>query len=407
MKGAFSSKFVSICLVAVLLLGCIPSILAVNSNSQTSNYSSTEENINGREFVPGELILVTAYPVTDKCIRDLLPGFDFTYIGNPPDDEVDEDGLWFEGYYHLRFSEKTKEIVFRALELLQDNPKPVISAHPVWITGTTSATSTIPNHSIVPGEITIQTAYPVTDRFIRDLLPDFEFTYIGNPPDDEVDEEGLGFEGYYHLSFTEKSEEVVFRALDILKKQPMPVIAAHPVYVQPTTSEISFVIPTDNSDEYTTAPYEPSGIILVDVIGNVTKDMLEDIEVTKISWLGNYINNTDNKIHSEYEIFLAENTEENMQMAIDILLKYPNVCRAVAWDSSFGNIIRPTNPDKRIIGDADSDGRVTVRDATLTQKYIAGIVKRDKIDYEAANISGSGTLSVRDATLIQKAIAGF
>lgn len=61
-------------------------------------------------------------------------------------------------------------------------------------------------------------------------------------------------------------------------------------------------------------------------------------------------------------------------------------------------------PDETyIIGDANADGKVNVKDATYIQKYIAGLI--DTIDEEVADCDGDGKVNIKDATAIQKFVA--
>lgn len=62
---------------------------------------------------------------------------------------------------------------------------------------------------------------------------------------------------------------------------------------------------------------------------------------------------------------------------------------------------------KYIIGDADLSGKVTVKDATLIQKYAASLVILDKTQLFLANCNSVGDVNVKDATQIQKYCAGF
>ena len=56
------------------------------------------------------------------------------------------------------------------------------------------------------------------------------------------------------------------------------------------------------------------------------------------------------------------------------------------------------------IGDVDSDGEVTVMDATLVQKYIASLETLTDSQLNVADVNGDGEISVLDATQIQKIV---
>ena len=59
------------------------------------------------------------------------------------------------------------------------------------------------------------------------------------------------------------------------------------------------------------------------------------------------------------------------------------------------------------IGDVNSDGDISVVDATLVQKYIVGLEKLTDLQKKSAEVNGDGDISVVDATLIQKYIVGL
>ena len=58
-------------------------------------------------------------------------------------------------------------------------------------------------------------------------------------------------------------------------------------------------------------------------------------------------------------------------------------------------------------GDTDLGGYISVTDATLVQKYVAGIEDFDKLQLFNSDVNHDGEISVVDATLIQKHIVGL
>ncbi len=68
-----------------------------------------------------------------------------------------------------------------------------------------------------------------------------------------------------------------------------------------------------------------------------------------------------------------------------------------------------TEPSKGeyLKGDADENGKVNVKDATLIQKYVAKISNMTAQGKENAEVDGNGNLNVKDATMIQKFIANM
>lgn len=58
-------------------------------------------------------------------------------------------------------------------------------------------------------------------------------------------------------------------------------------------------------------------------------------------------------------------------------------------------------------GDSNSDGKISVADATRIQKSLAGLAELTEVQKAAAEVTGEGRLTVADATKIQKYIAGI
>ena len=69
---------------------------------------------------------------------------------------------------------------------------------------------------------------------------------------------------------------------------------------------------------------------------------------------------------------------------------------------------KPTVPVvKGLLGDANVDGKVNIRDATAIQKHIAGLITLSETGFVLADVDASGNVNVKDATAIQKHIAGI
>ncbi len=70
--------------------------------------------------------------------------------------------------------------------------------------------------------------------------------------------------------------------------------------------------------------------------------------------------------------------------------------------------IKPAEPVKKLIlGDADCDTKVNVKDATAIQKHVAGLIKLTADGITAADADGNNSVNVKDATAIQKWVAGI
>ncbi len=60
-----------------------------------------------------------------------------------------------------------------------------------------------------------------------------------------------------------------------------------------------------------------------------------------------------------------------------------------------------------ILGDADSDGEVTILDATYIQRALVGITLPSPCDEAAADVDGDGEMTILDATFIQRYLVGI
>ena len=60
-----------------------------------------------------------------------------------------------------------------------------------------------------------------------------------------------------------------------------------------------------------------------------------------------------------------------------------------------------------MIGDVNGDSTVTVLDATMLQKYLAGLASFSNEQLAVADANGDGQVTVLDATAIQKYLANL
>lgn len=93
-----------------------------------------------------------------------------------------------------------------------------------------------------------------------------------------------------------------------------------------------------------------------------------------------------------------------------------STCVVYMYDTSGENptdpkptIPQPTGPVEGgiILGDADLNGTVNVKDATLVQKVSASLAIFSEKAERAADADGNGSINVKDATAIQKYVAGI
>ena len=60
-----------------------------------------------------------------------------------------------------------------------------------------------------------------------------------------------------------------------------------------------------------------------------------------------------------------------------------------------------------LLGDADCDGKVNVKDATAIQKHVAGLITLTDIGVILADVDANASVNIKDATAIQKHVAGM
>lgn len=63
------------------------------------------------------------------------------------------------------------------------------------------------------------------------------------------------------------------------------------------------------------------------------------------------------------------------------------------------------NAKAYIMGDADLNGKINVKDATGIQKYLAKLVDFDEISQALSDVDGNGKCTIKDATCVQKYLA--
>ncbi len=80
-------------------------------------------------------------------------------------------------------------------------------------------------------------------------------------------------------------------------------------------------------------------------------------------------------------------------------------------EPSTGNQDKPTDPTDPVVigilGDANQDGKVNIKDATAIQKHIAQLETLTDTGLVLADVDASNDVNIKDATAIQKYIAGI
>lgn len=140
---------------------------------------------------------------------------------------------------------------------------------------------------------------------------------------------------------------------------------------------------------------------------NLVKDSAE--MNYKSGWLiytGDWISDHSslNKAHFDAKTgkCVVDSTVTNYSQDFDGMFNYCRdwlVSRA-AWLS--GEMIADYNPPVGILGDVNSDGRISILDATAIQKYCVSLITLTENQIKLGDTNGDGRISVLDATEIQK-----
>ncbi|MDD6251678.1 MAG: dockerin type I repeat-containing protein, partial [Oscillospiraceae bacterium] len=75
-------------------------------------------------------------------------------------------------------------------------------------------------------------------------------------------------------------------------------------------------------------------------------------------------------------------------------------------DTGIAVIYNPDDVKSLILGDADLNGEVNIKDATLIQKFIAKMTVLESDALTASDVNADKDVNVKDATVIQKFKAG-
>ena len=171
-----------------------------------------------------------------------------------------------------------------------------------------------------------------------------------------------------------------------------------PTTVAPTTTEPTTVAPT--TEEPTTV--EPTTAKLRTVKGTVKSYLSESDTVTiQLIKSGEVAYETTVKgNNAKYSISGVASGTYTMKVS-----KNAHADREYTVIVTNSDVIR--NAKIFAIGDVNSDGDISVVDATLVQKYIVGLENLTDLQKKSADVNDNNEISVVDATLIQKYIVGL
>lgn len=174
--------------------------------------------------------------------------------------------------------------------------------------------------------------------------------------------------------------------------------SSEPTTVAPTTTEPTTVAPT--TEEPTTV--EPTTAKLRTVKGTVKSYLSESDTVTiQLIKSGEVAYETTVKgNNAKYSISGVASGTYTMKVS-----KNAHADREYTVIVANSDVIR--NAKIFAIGDVNSDGDISVVDATLVQKYIVGLENLKDFQKKSADVNDDNEISVVDATLIQKYIVGL
>ena len=85
--------------------------------------------------------------------------------------------------------------------------------------------------------------------------------------------------------------------------------------------------------------------------------------------------------------------------------KYTLTVSSTDGNNDYAEISLDFTVFDKIYGDSNSDGEVSVMDATLIQRMLAGVVAKDDVNEELSDVDTNSDIDVMDATLIQRYMA--
>ena len=297
MKANIAKKTISLLLAVLILLISVPSVFAATP--------SKDELSDGYEY---GTVLVSLNAGTASTVETLLDGFEIESI------RLITPGSSTMNIYSVRFVEKTKEIVWAAIGVLQKSSY-VESAAPNYYRGIqpvenpkqseTEEPEATEDAEFEPGTVIVSLSSG-TASTIETLLDGFEIESI------RLITPGSSTMNIYSVRFVEKTKEIVWAAIGVLQKS---------YYVKSAAPNYYRGIQPDDSTEPPTDTTEPS-ILKGDADGD------------------GYVSITDATTIQRYLVGFYDLDDEQLLAA-----------------------------------DTDGDGYVSITDVTIIQRYLVGLVK--------------------------------
>lgn len=242
-------KILSILLATVMLFSAV-SCLSVGalSGSTADETTDVDDDVVSGEYKLGEVVV--GLKPDSPSVEILLADFEIT--------EIRHIGL---SIYHVKFVEKTEEIVWKAIAVLEECPY-VKFAEPNWTAYLDDGIISTPEDPTKPGEDDV-----ISSEFeagsvlvclkndspsVGELLPGFEIV------ESRVIIEFSDQTTCYYVKFADETEEIVWKAIAVLSESPY-VKYAEPnyyAYVDPPVETSTSETPTQPTTEITATSSE-------------------------------------------------------------------------------------------------------------------------------------------------------
>ena len=248
-KVEFFKKAVSAMLAVIMIFFCVPSAFAITVKD-AYEYGA---------------VLVSLHSGSESVINGLLVDFDVESVS------YITPGSTTQNVYHVRFTEKTKEIVWEAIAVLKNSPY-VKYAEPNYYGEYLPVDEPVTEPATKPAtdatEPVTEVPEPITDMVKGDVNGDGRSTT----------------QNVYHVRFTEKTKEIVWEAIAVLKNSPY-VKYAEPNYygeylpVDEPVTEPATKPATDATEPVTEVPEPITDMVKGDVNGDGILSMLDALAI--------------------------------------------------------------------------------------------------------------------------------
>lgn len=105
------------------------------------------------------------------------------------------------------------------------------------------------------------------------------------------------------------------------------------------------------------------------------------------------------------DVWNLTQTEYSLRLPEGYYEVYVDSCNRFSYQKS--NVIKINVAKGKLYGDVNSDGVLSITDATKIQSYLAGITDFSSAQTEIADINRDGNINIADATMIQKKLVGL